>query len=91
MILHIVAIRDLKAECYGQPNFVVNPQVAARSFADEVRRADPLNMLWKHPADFMLFYLGTYDDQDAKFNLFDIPSLLLSGGELYRETDHQES
>lgn len=76
MKLEIIAVRDIKANCFGQPQFVPNIGAAIRAFGDEVNRADQNNPLYKHPEDFELFHLGWYGDGDAKFDLFDKPRQL---------------
>jgi len=68
MKLQIIAIRDIKADCYGQPNFVASIGAAIRSFGDECQREDQNNMLWKHPEDFELYHLGEYDDSCGEFS-----------------------
>ena len=48
-------------------------------FSDEINRAAEDNMLYKHPADFELIALGSYDDETAKFELLDPPIQLVTG------------
>lgn len=66
MKLQIIALRDIKANVYGQPMFVPNIGAAIRNFGDQVQ--DPNSgPLHKHPEDFELWHLGEYDDNDGSF------------------------
>lgn len=66
MKMQILAVRDIKADVYGVPMFVPNIAAALRNFADQVN--DPESgMLNKHPEDFELYHLGSYDDTNAVF------------------------
>lgn len=67
MILFVVAIRDRAAQVYGQPNFVTSIGGAIRGFADEINRPADNNMLSKHPEDFDMFHLGSYNDEIGEF------------------------
>jgi len=66
MIYKVVAIRDKAIEAFGQPIFVSAVGQAVRSFGDEVKRVDQNNGINKHPEDYDLFLLGTYDDQTGE-------------------------
>lgn len=60
MISVVCAVRDAKADAFGQPFFAQQRGIAVRSFADECSRSD--SGLNKHPEDYALFVLGEYDD-----------------------------
>lgn len=77
--LVVCVVRDIKADLYGQPFFQATVGMAQRSFSDSVNRPDENSLLFKHPADFELFHLGTFDDQTATFDLLDRPVQLLLG------------
>lgn len=62
MEMEIVSVFDLKAQVFGRPFFVRSVSEAARSFGDEVNRAADDNALYKHPADFVLYHIGTFAD-----------------------------
>lgn len=62
MMLFICSVRDSAAQAFGRPFFVSAIGQALRSFMDEVNRVDANNDLNKHPGDFELFHLGTFDD-----------------------------
>lgn len=67
MNLFVVSVRDRAADVFGQPMFVVSIGGAVRSFADEVNRVDPQNVLNRHPEDFDLYVLGSFDDNTGAF------------------------
>ena len=76
MKMVIVSILDTAAGAYGRPAFVASEGVAVRQFQDEVNRADENNQLYKHPDDFQLFYLGTYDDNTGGMDLLASPKMI---------------
>lgn len=65
MILGIYAIRDAKTEAFAQPMFFVTKGVAIRAFADECENIQ--SNLHKHPEDFAMFHLGSYNDNSGEF------------------------
>lgn len=67
MKYYVIATRDIVADLYGAPMYVPSIGQAVRSFGDECQRQDPNNMMAKHPADFELYQLGTYDDHTGEF------------------------
>lgn len=74
MILKIFTVYDSKAEAFLQPFLFSSTGQALRAFADSV--ADSNHQFARHPEDFTLFELGTYDDNGAKFDLLDTPKSL---------------
>ncbi len=76
MKMVIVSILDTAAGAYGRPAFVASEGVAVRQFQDEVNRASEDNQLYKHPDDFQLFYLGTFDDNIGGMDLLAQPKLI---------------
>lgn len=81
MIKNVFAIRDAKAELFGNPFYEGTKGSAIRAFSDLVNREDGNNMVNRHPGDYALFHLGTYDDSDGKF-VSVIPALLVQGNEV---------
>jgi len=81
MQLFIVAVRDIKANVYGQPNFVPNLGSAIRAFGDQCQD-EKSGILYQHPEDFELFQLGTYNDADGSFNSH--PPIQLAVGSNYQ-------
>lgn len=63
MTLILFTIRDIKAATFAAPFTAPTRGMALRMFADHVN--DPQSMPHKHPEDFELYELGTYNDQDG--------------------------
>lgn len=66
MIYRIVAVRDRAADVYGQPTCVASLGAAIRGFGDEINRPADNNQFHKHPEDFDLYEIGSYDDATAE-------------------------
>lgn len=77
MKLEIVCVYDRAIQAYGRPFFVAATGGAIRSFLDELRNKE--SDLSKHPEDYDLFHLGSYEDSSAQFNIFAQPVMLLAG------------
>lgn len=75
----IVSIRDSVAQCFSRPVFTQTEGTAIRSFIDEVCREDQGNDLNKHPSDFDLYVVGTFDDDNGVFTSEQPPRLLMKG------------
>lgn len=91
MIYQVVAIYDTAAETYGRPAFVAHKNQAIRSFRDEVLREDSNNDLHKHPEDFILYHLGSFDDNNAKFTSHPKPELLIRGLDIVNIVEQQHA
>ncbi len=61
------SIYDNKAGTWLDPFYATNEAVAQRTFSDAVN--DPQSMFNKHPTDFVLFHVGTWDDQKGKIEI----------------------
>lgn len=53
------AVFDVKAAAYGNPMFISNAGLAIRGFSDACH--DPATAMAKHPGDYSLFEIGSYD------------------------------
>ena len=84
MKLHIVVIRDIKANVSAQPQFVANIGGFIRSFADECQGDPEKSTLAKHPEDFEVYELGWYGDGDAYFELLETPKQIAVGSNYTR-------
>lgn len=60
MILKAFSIFDTKTEAHSKPFFAITTGEAIRTFSDAV--GDQNSALNKHPHDYVLFEIGTYDD-----------------------------
>lgn len=65
MIQVIVSVKDTAAQAFGRPVFVPTTAVAVRSFRDEVNRKDSNEDMAKHPDDFELYEIGSFDDSNG--------------------------
>jgi len=79
---NIIAIRDRKANAFNRPMALPSIGQAIRSFQDEINREDNNNDLWKHPGDFDLYLLGTWDDETGQFENSEVPNQIAIGEEL---------
>jgi len=61
MIKTVVSVYDTVAKIYGPPLGFLNAGEACRWFADLVNGADGNNVA-KHPKDFILYDVGSFDD-----------------------------
>ena len=80
MELQICSIRDSKAEAHLNPMFFQSTPQAVRSFSDAVN--DPQTDFSKHPEDYMLFHLGSFDPRTGRIELLTQPLALISGENL---------
>lgn len=70
MKLSIYTLFDTKALVFNTPFFAHNHGVARRMCADLV--SDINTTVGRHPADYVLYCLGNYDDHLGKFELLEI-------------------
>lgn len=61
MIVNVYSIYDRKALVYNQPFFAPTDGAAVRMLSDVV--SDRNSNINRHPADFVLYLVGVYDDQ----------------------------
>lgn len=79
-MLNVYTVRDAKAEAYMQPFFFMTKWQAIRAFWDLVN--DGQSQVSRHPGDFALYHLGSYDDFKGVFANLVTPELLATGQEL---------
>lgn len=79
MKIEVMAIKDQQTNAFGQPIFVPTIGAAIRMFGDEINRNADNNQLYKHPEDFSLYHLGSYDDNAGKFQNLDAPTCITTG------------
>jgi len=63
----VVAVKDRALDAFGRPFFTPTVGVAMRSFQDELNRQAEDNAMAKHPDDYDLFQLGTWDEETGEF------------------------
>lgn len=62
----VCAMRDRASDLFGQPVFVNAVGAAIRGFGDEINNKEA--QISKHPEDYDLYQLGTYDDETGAFD-----------------------
>lgn len=79
MILQVCSIKDSASDLFGRPFYTQALGQATRSFRDEVNRKELNNDLNKHPDDFTLYHLGSFDDNSGRFTVYEEPRLVVRG------------
>lgn len=69
MIQNCYSIYDRKALVYSPPFYAVNHGAAIRMVTDAV--ADPNTSLARHPADYVLYCVGAWDDAKGRLHAVD--------------------
>lgn len=82
MIIKIYSVFDAKTEAYMQPFFSPAKGHAIRMFSDTAN--DPNSMLAKHPGDFTLFELGSWDDSSGSIEPLKVPNPIISAHEVIK-------
>jgi len=82
MLQVIVSVKDTAAQAFGRPIFVPAVPVAVRSFRDEVNRKDSSEDMARHPEDFELYELGSFDDSNGIIELVNPPRLVARAKDL---------
>lgn len=82
----IVCIKDTAARVYGVPFVVQAAAQAVRSLRDEVNSKDSTSDVCKHPSDFELYELATFDEDSGNIAPFELPQLLCRAKDL-KESD----
>lgn len=78
----IVSVKDTAAQAFGRPVFVPSIGVAMRSFRDEVNRKDSTEDLARHPDDFELYELATFDDATGIIVMLSEPRMVARAKDL---------
>lgn len=66
MRLNVYSVYDTASACYDRPFCFQSDGQALRAFLDICR--DKEHPIGKHPEDFSLFRIGTYDDNKGSLN-----------------------
>lgn len=76
VVYRVYSIRDVKTNVYNSPYFQTHKAGAIRMFMDLC--TDPQSTIKKHPADFQLYELGTFNSETGKFTSHQEPIYLSS-------------
>lgn len=79
MQIKVFSIFDEKGKCFGVPFFVEHNGVALRMFSDLVQ--DTRFNINKHPSDYKLYCLATFDNVVGSFDSLDIPEFLANASD----------
>lgn len=74
MLHRIYTIYDSKTEAYLQPFFLQTHGQAIRAITDCVNDRD--HQFGKHPEDYTLFHLGSFEDRAAEWDLLPTAHIL---------------
>lgn len=77
MILQVFSVYDDKAQCYQTVHPMTHKGAALRSFGDAV--LDKNTQLSRHPSDYKLYLIGTFDDSSGLLNPVNPPELIGCG------------
>lgn len=80
----VVVVKDLAADVFAQPQFCAHPNQALRGFRDQVNESPVSdgNVVAKHPQDFVLYELGSFDDGTCRFELLEVPRQIAHASDL---------
>lgn len=84
MIMQVYSIFDVAAGAYARPFFVQTDGQAMRAFGDLVK--DTSNDVGKHPEDYTLFRIGSYNDSKGLLS-GETPEALATGLEMVAASD----
>lgn len=76
-VLIVVAVKDRLADVFSQPMYFATEGQAKRAFTDAIN--DPQNNMSRHPDDYDMFRLGTFDDSKGKFENEEQPKQIAVG------------
>jgi len=85
MFLNAYSIYDVKAGIFSQPYFSVNNAAAVRAFAQVAN--DPGNQIAVNPEDYVLYKVGTFNDQTGDLNQEHTIERLANGFEVKRRDE----
>jgi len=74
MQINIYSVYDEKAENFGTPFFMKNQQMAERAYGDLVN--DPNSTINRHPGDYKLYDVGSFDDVTGIIEPNDSPKFI---------------
>lgn len=82
MKVNAYVIFDSPAKVYNKPFYLLNDQIAVRAMEDLIN--DDSTDIARHPSDFSLWRVGSYDDTTATFTSDEQLTLVCRAHELQR-------
>lgn len=67
--MKVYSIYDNKALTWSQPFYATNKATALRTFSDAVNKGE--SQISEHPTDYVLYEIGSFDDQNGKIQGYD--------------------
>lgn len=80
MDIFVYAVFDSKAEAFGTPMFLLTKGMALRGFSDAC--ADPASPMAKHPEDYVLHQIGTYEQNSGKLSPLPQPLFVVAASSI---------
>lgn len=77
MEMVLCSIYDSKAEAFSNPMSFQSVAQAMRAFGDHIN--DPGSDMHRHPEDYVLFHVGTFDQRSSNIEV--VPSKAVSYGQ----------
>lgn len=74
--MRLFSILDLASSLYGAPFQAPNAALAIRLF--EQAQLDTAHVFATHPGDFRIYYLGTFDENTAEWDLLPHPEPIVT-------------
>lgn len=74
------AVYDTVSQMYAPPFYALSKGDAIRSFSNAVNDKN-MGDLHKHPKDFLLYFLGEFDDRSGSLSVMDPPERLGLGSD----------
>lgn len=81
----IFTVYDSKAQSYLPPFYMQSTGQAMRTFEDECNNKESL--FNKHPSDFTLFEIGSFDDQTALIEIYEAKTSLATAIECIKQME----
>lgn len=84
-MLNVYSVYDSKAQTYNTPFFMKQDGQALRAFIDLAN--DNRTDVAKHPEDYSLFLLASFDDEDGVIDPIDTPKCIAKAWELIAQNN----
>lgn len=82
MILYIYSVYDVKSKIYETPDFCLNENVCRRNCQSAIMAHSDLKYA-QFPEDFVMFQLGTFDNESGLISYADQPEVVFKFLDLF--------
>lgn len=82
MYLNAYAVYDSGADLWNSPFFMRTQAEAVRAFGSLSQ--DLKTQIGQHPGDFVLYFIGTYDDNSGRMEALDEPQVISVAADLLK-------